>query len=243
MQKATDRYQKWVYWLDPATHRDALDGLLQDKRLVYSAKHQPCEALYGRREIVLVGPEVWDRRCQRQGTWYRASDKRGRYLVVTNQPLKDLDLCGTITLEPFSPPRLATDEDVLDMMADERTRDVLPEGWGQFSPWELQAIQVYMKQEGFERSIQEIFFYYSANHLNFVFPRFFLEDRRNGLEPYSIQKTPLVCSACVELFGLLGESHPVKHVVPCPGLKYVKADPGMYLRVDTCRECPPAGCP
>ena len=235
MQKDSDRYRKWVYWLDPASRKDALDEISQNKKIVHRAKHQACEALYSRREIVLAGPEVWDRRCQRQGTWYRASEKKGLYLVVSNEPLRDFDLCGLITMEPFEPPRLAADEDVLDMMTDERAQDVLPEGWGLFSPWELQAILAYLNQEGINRSVQEIFFYYSANHLNFVFPRFFLEDSRNGPVPYSIQKTPLVCSACAELFGLLGESHPVKYVVPCPGLKYVSVDSGTYFRVDASR--------
>ncbi|MEW6443815.1 MAG: hypothetical protein AB1640_22965 [bacterium] len=235
MQEAAERYGKWVYWLDPAAQRGLIDELLRDKRRVHLARHQPCEALYGRREIVAVAPEVWDKQCLRQGSWYRASPRKGSFLVAANRPLEGLDLdpWGTIRLEAFSPARLASDEDVIGMLEDERAAQVLPEGWGLFTPWEIRALEIYSRQERTGRTLEELFCYYSANHLNFVFARFSTPCDGRGPAPYSIQKTPLVCSACVELFGILGEAFRVKYVAPCPGLKYVKPAPGEYFRVDS----------
>ncbi len=119
----------------------------------------------------------------------------------------------------------------MSIMTDPRVPEVLPAGWGEFSPWETQAIGRFLEEQGKERSLQEVFFYYTANHVNFIFPSFFASNRDHPVIPYSIQETALVCSACVELFGILGESCPVKYLAPCPGLKYVKPPEGAYLRV------------
>ena len=224
-------YRKHIYWLDPERHVDALEELRQDKKRVYRAKHQPCQALYPRREIALVEPGVWDLQCRRQGSWYRSSHRRGQSLLVTNRPLKEYTLWGVVTLEPFDPPSSARDEDVVEMLSQGCVSEILPEGWGLFSTWEVQAIHTHLAGEGIERSLQEVFAYYTANHLNFVSPRFFLPNGRGPVIPYPIQKPALVCSACVELFGILGEAYPDKYLAPCPGLKYVKPAPTEYLRV------------
>jgi hypothetical protein len=226
-------FRKHIYWLDPARHGDALAEFRKDKKRVYKAKHTPCQALYPRREVALVEPGVWDLQCGRQGSWYRSSHRRGQSLVVTNQPLPEFEPWGYVTLEAFEPPRLATDQDVIEILSDARVPEILPQGWGLFSPWEVQSVNAYLASEGIDRSLQEIFSYYTANHLNLVFPRLFVEGDRGLPVPYSIQKTSLVCSACVEIFGILGEEFPVKYLALCPGLKYVKPAPSEYLRV-TC---------
>ncbi len=222
---------KHIYWLDPIAHGDALAELRKDRKRLYRAKHAPCQALYPRREVALVEPGIWDLQCRRQGSWYRASHRQGQFLVVTNRALTDFEPWGHVSLEDFQPPRLATDEDVVEILSDARVPEVLPEGWGDFSPWEVQAVNAYLTAEGIDRSLQEVFCYYTANHLNFVFPRLFVREEEGQVIPYSIQRTAQVCSACVQIFGILGEQFPVKYLAPCPGLKYVKTTPSQYLRV------------
>ena len=224
-------FKKHIYWLDPVEHGDALAEFRKDKKRVYKAKHTPCQSLYPRREIALVEPGIWDLQCGRQGSWYRASKRQGQSLVVTNQPLSEFIPWGHVTLETFQPPRIATDEDVVEILRDVRVPEILPEGWGFFSPWEVQSVNAYLAAEGVDRSLQEIFSYYTANHLNFVFPRLFLQEDHGPVIPYSIQRTSLVCSTCVEIFGILGEEYPVKYLSLCPGLKYVKPAPSQYLCV------------
>ena len=224
-------YRKFIHWLDPEAHGQAIGELQRDKKRVHRARHQPCEALYARRERVLVAPEVWDRRCLRQGSWYRASDRRGQYLLVGNAPEDGFPLWGTVTLEPFEPPRLATDGDVVRMLEEAPLAEALPEGWGLFTAWEAQAVRTYLHAAEQDRSLQAVFAYYTANHVNFIRPAFHVAEPGRPVIPYSIQGTTLVCSACVEVFGILGSAYPVKYLAPCPGLKYVRHAPGEYLRV------------
>ncbi len=225
-------FRKHFYWLDPLEQDDAIAELKKDKKRVYKAKHQACEGLYPRREMVLVKPKVWDGRCGRQGSWYRASKRKGQYLLVSNNPLNEFDLGGTISLEEFHPPLLASDEEVVAMTSDPKSLEIIPDGWGEFSPWEVSAIRKYLEDEGRQLSLEQIFLYYTANHINFHHPRLYVQDNGCHIIPYSIQETTLVCSACIELFGILGEAFPRKYLAPCPGLKYVKAPKGIYLRVD-----------
>ena len=224
-------FEKHIYWFDPDEHSGALDEFRKDRKRVYKAKHTPCQALYPRREVALVEPGIWDLQCSRQGSWYRSSHRNGQSLVVANQPLTEFTPWGHVTLETFEPPRIATDEDVIEILRDDRAPEILPEGWGTFSPWEIQSVNAYLASQGVDRSLQEVFGYYTANHLNFVSPRFFLQEGNGPVIPYSIQKTALVCSACVEIFGILGEEYPVKYLTLCPGLKYVKPAASQYLRV------------
>lgn len=229
--KEGSSYRKYTYWLDPAVHGDFIEELGKNRKQAFSAKQHPCEALYPRRNMVLVAPRIWDLRCSRQGSWYRASSRKGHFLLVSNSLIETMDPCGCITLEAFEPPQTATDSHVMEIMTDPRVPEVLPLGWGEFSPWERQAVSQYLKGNGVDRSLQEIFCYYTANHLNFIFPRFFVSDNQHPVIPYSIQQTSLVCSACVELFGILGDAYAVKYLVPCPGLKYVKTSQGQCLRL------------
>jgi hypothetical protein len=230
--KTDSAYRKFIYWLAPGRSGETIGELLKSKKRIHNAKHHPCEALYPRRDLALVGPGTWDLRCRRQGSWYRASQRSGWSLLVSNTPLDDLPLWGTLTLEAFEPPRTATDRDVMEMISDPRTPELLPLEWGIFSPWERQAIHEFLLQEDMDRSLQEVFCYYTANHLNFVFPRFFVSREGHAVVPYSIHKTAMVCSACVELFGVLGDAYPLKYLVPCPGLKYLTPPAGHWIRVE-----------
>jgi hypothetical protein len=226
-------YIRHLYWLDPAQHAAVIEELRRDRGRVYRVRQQPCEALYPRRELALVEPGAWDLRCRRQGSWYRASARNGHFLLVSSTARNELPLLGIITLEPFTPPRLARDPDVVEMLSDPRLPDILPAGWGEFSPWEAEAIRRYLSDQGIERSLQEVFGYYTVNHLNFLFPRFFVESREHGIVPYSVQETALVCSACVELFGIVGTGFELKYLTACPGLKHLSPAPGEKIRLLT----------
>ena len=229
--KTGSPFVKYLYWLDPARQGEAIEELRRDRRGVYRVRQQPCEALYPRRDLVLVEPRAWDLRCRRQGSWYRASPRSGHFLLVTGSPSPRFPLWGSVSLEEFRPPRVAADADVLELLSDPCLPEVAPPGWGDFSPWEEEALREFLREQGVEMSLQKVFCYYTANHLNFVRPRFFVESGGNPVVPYSIQDRALVCSACVELFGILGGEFGLKYLAPCPGLKYVEPAAGEFLRL------------
>ncbi len=229
--KTTTPYKKYIYWLDPSIHSEAIAEFNNDKKRIHKAKNFPCEALYQRRETVLVKPETWNLRCNRQGSWYRASHRKGQYLLTSNSLLDGFNHIGTVTLAAFSPPQTATATDVLEMISQPAAREIVPEGWGLFTTWEPAAIQALLLKEGKTLSLQEVYSYYTANHLNFITPKFFLTEKDNPIIPYSINGTALVCSACVEIFGILGTAYPKMYLAPCPGLKYIKFQKGEYICV------------
>jgi hypothetical protein len=65
-------------------------------------------------------------------------------------------------------------------------------------------------------SFADLFAWHCANHANFIEPIYYLETDQ-GPAPYSIARTKFVCSACLELFNIIGADWKRKLVVPCPG--------------------------
>ena len=78
----------------------------------------------------------------------------------------------------------------------------------------------------------KIFMSHSANHANFLDPKFFVQ--LNGAPaPYSIADSLRVCSSCLELFNILGGQWPVKYVIPCIGaVQFAHLPLNRYLRVE-----------
>ena len=226
-----DTYHKLVYWLDEHPLADYTKALKAQERKVHKAKNQPCEALYPRREVVTVAPDVWSRRCLRQGSWYRNSPFRGQYLLVSSNPVEGILPWARVSIREFQPLRLADVSHVIDLLTDPVLCEQIPPGWGLFTEWEVQAIEHYLQSQKISMSIQELFCYYTANHVNFLSPRLFLEED-GMIIPYSIQAPDIVCSACVELFGVIGKGFRKKYVAPCPGLKYVELPQGSYFCVE-----------
>lgn len=80
---------------------------------------------------------------------------------------------------------------------------------------------------------EKILLSHSANHANFIDPRFF-KDVRGRKTPYSIATSAYVCSSCLEFFNILGGQWPVKYVVPCMGaVQFAKLPPNDYFKVVT----------
>ncbi|MFH1351080.1 MAG: hypothetical protein ABII26_09075 [Pseudomonadota bacterium] len=73
---------------------------------------------------------------------------------------------------------------------------------------------------------------HTANHANFIKPRFFIREDRDII-PYSIDRSAYLCSCCLELFQIIGERYPKKLVAPCPGATlFARLEPDRYLLVE-----------
>ena len=81
-------YIKHIYWLTKEAEARLHDELEVRGVRIGSAKGVVCTPLDAINKISSVAPEVWGDTCARQGSWYRASDKNGLYLVISSFELE-----------------------------------------------------------------------------------------------------------------------------------------------------------
>jgi hypothetical protein len=235
-------YLKYTYFVDD-------DGLAEFKRwakkqsiTLVKAKNKPCEVLHHRVRAGFVSPKVWNRDCRRQGSWYRESSQAGRHLIVSQVPLEEMDEGTSLTVSDFTPPVLPTSEELQELVSSSAYQERKPNEWEQCT--QEDKLKFSMGREAIKEtlgvvphceneSFDDVFVSHCANHSNFLYPRFYVEE--NGhICPYSIGDTFHICSACVEFFNLAGRERAVKYVVPCPGAVTAAALPiNCYIRVKT----------
>jgi hypothetical protein len=212
-------YIKHVYWLTSEEEARLREKMDRSNIHLRSAKGVVCTPLDEINKISSVSPEVWSENCPRQGSWYRASEKNGLYLIVSSFELEDLrdKRVAKITKSDFSPPRFADLEEKREMISDQDFIRKIPPEWGNISEAEKRIYLRWAKRLG--SHVEEydfLFLSHTANHANFIKPRFFLRESETII-PYSIDRSAHLCSCCLELFQILGEEYPKKLVVPCPG--------------------------
>jgi len=80
--KKAESYEKHVYWLTPEEEARLREDLARRDIRLKSAKGIVCTPMDVLNRITSVAPGVWNETCNRQGSWYRASDRNGLYLVI-----------------------------------------------------------------------------------------------------------------------------------------------------------------
>ena len=233
--KPDDVFIKHVYWLtkdEEAQLREELVG--QDMEMV-SVKGVVCRPLDGVDEISSVAPEVWNQTCSRQGSWYRASDKNGLYLVISSFELVGYEdkKAATITESDFDPPKLASSEEKMAMIHEPQFARQVPPRWKEAKDTEKKVFLRWARRLGSEaKDFEDLHMSHTANHANFIRPRFFVKEK-GDIIPYSIDRTAHLCSCCLELFQVLGTQHEKKLVAPCPGATiFGRRKPNRYLLVE-----------
>lgn len=227
--------KRHTYWLAEAELRELERRLATRRPRLTPIRGVPCKGLNDVADASFVAPEVWDQVCRRQGSWYRGSPKAGLFLVVADEPVDGLEERLETTVEPcdFSPPRLAGERDALEMAGSDAFARRVPEGWARVAEREAGYWRRLLANVGAEGGLDRRLVIHSANHANFIEPRFRV-DSGGAAAPYSIARTADVCSACVELFNILGDEFPVKYVMPCPGfVRYAGGEADRYLLVRT----------
>lgn len=228
-------YLKHIYWLTREETARLRESLESRGIKVRSAKGVVCTPLDEINRISVVAPEIWDETCARQGSWYRASDKSGLYLVISSFELNDLSGKKAATIRPvaFQPPRLADAEEKLEMTRDPEFTEKIPAGWSEIGDFEKRLYLRWAERLGSQvEDFDVLSLTQTANHANFIKPRFYVvEDGK--VVPYSIDRSAHLCSCCLELFQVLGEEHPRKLVAPCPGATiFARLKPDEYLLVE-----------
>jgi hypothetical protein len=228
-------YQKFGYWLDQQTLEDVRDHFDQEGISLSEEPSIPCRGLRTSSEVGLILPSAWEGFCSRRTSWYGASGKAGKVLIVSNRPL---DISGAesrmmITESDFRPDRFPHAGEMNELVQSEAFRKRKPSRWEQVDPVEKDFYQRWFERYGIKVpfNFETILLCHSANHANFLDPRFFVihEDRK---VPYSIADSLHTCSSCLEFFNILGEQWPLKYVVPCLGaVRFAHLPKDRYLRV------------
>lgn len=201
---------------------------------IQSGKRLVCPGLDEINSIVSVSPEVWSATCRRQGSWYRRSEKNAQYLIISSFELEGLEQSkqATITPSDFLLPRPATREEKHDMVEDEEFKSLIPAEWHVISDLEKRIWMRWARRSGSELDWDELFLTHTANHANFMKPRFFIESDGQAI-PYSIDRSANLCSCCLELFQVIGDQWAKKLVSPCAGaLIFPRLPRDRYLLVE-----------
>lgn len=233
--QAEPNYIKYVYWLTDGEEACLRKDMDNRKIKMKSARGVVCAPLRQRNKISSVAPGVWNDTCERQGSWYRASEKNGLYLVVSSYELTDYkeQMSATITRSVFDPPRLAGRGEKERMVNDPEFVNQIPSEWKKIDKKEKDAYLRWAKRFGSTADDYDfLYLSHTANHANFIKPRFFIEN--NGARiPYSLDRSAHICSCCLELFQVVGNQYPKKLVAPCPGAAiFARLKPDQYLMVE-----------
>jgi hypothetical protein len=148
-----------------------------------------------------------------------------------------------ITESDFRPPRLPSPDELAPLIKSQEFQNRKPPIWEKVDPLDKEFYQRWYERhrpdEPFD--FDKIFAHHSANHANFLDPKFFATP--NGITvPYSIADSIHVCSSCLEFFNILGSQWPVKYVVPCIGaVQFAHLPIDLYFEVNTLNKRDPQG--
>jgi len=213
-------YQKFCYWVDLHGLEKVRENIEKKGEELDDEARIPCRVLRLSREIGYIIPEAWDGFCKRRTSWYRRSDKAGKFLVVSNTSLDHSDIGNPIIIKTtnFKPETLPSYEEILQLIKSEKFQSLKPDVWEKVDPLDKEFYQRWFKRRRLKElfDFDKIFAHHSANHANFIDPEFLINT--DGIKaPYSIADSIHVCSSCIEFFNILGEQWSVKYVVPCIG--------------------------
>jgi len=225
--------KRFFYWLPEAAFLPFREKARKRRLRPMPISGVPCKTMHPLSDLSFVPPETWNQVCRRQGSWYRTSPRNGHILLVSPKPvsgcLEYLD--GMIEQASFQPETWVTPRDIQTLISDQSYLSRQPEEWLRITLREKRHWRNLLERVGDSRNLEDLIGIHSANHANFIRPVLFLRESK-GQVPHSIGKTADVCSACIELFNILGEGFGEKYVMPCPGyVAYARGEPDRFLKV------------
>ena len=233
-------YRKFCYWLGLKGLREVRESLEGKGLELADETRIPCRILRTSKEVGIVAPQAWHGICRRRTCWYWESEKASQYLVVSNMPLDHPEMGHPIiiTQSSFKPDRLPTLDEISPLLKSQEFQKKKPKAWEEVEPIEKDFYQTWYERhpENEPFDFDKIFMSHSANHANFLDPKFFA--KFNGvMAPYSIADSLRVCSCCLEFFNILGSQWKVKYVTPCIGaVMFARLPANQYFEVKFDRE-------
>jgi hypothetical protein len=232
-------YKKYVYWLN-AEQVSVLKKVLEEQKIkLKQAKGIVCTPMDRINKIAIVAPEIWNETCARQGSWYRTSEKNGLHLIISSFKLDEFEAqwAAVISESDFVLPQPAAQAEKDLLLADPGLQERMPDRWKQVGETEKRIYLRWGKRLGATiPDYHQLHMTHTANHANFINPRFFLETSEGHHALLHRQECPFMFLLCG---AVSGSGFPIqkKLVVPCPGaVIFARLKPDRYLLV----EKPPA---
>jgi len=236
MSNPNKDYQKIFFWVNQEDIERKLEEIKKTLKIdrIPTARERQCEALSPNIKIMHIPPEVWSKSCYRQGSWYRSSTYSKKHLIVSNFDLSFLisvkaGVIKKIKIDTY--PNLPK-EKWMQLLETDSFINRAPSEWFQLLDREIPVFNNFIDRNRMNVSIEELLKMHSANHANFLLSRgeTFLTCLYDGENiPSSLFPQEFTCSACLELFGVLGNQLQKKIIKKCPGLKYVTMNENEYF--------------
>jgi hypothetical protein len=227
----------FVYWM-AKSDLDSLKSVLPAGFKLKPAMLTPCETMKCHENVIYyASPAIWSRICVRQGSWYRSSEKNGRYMVVSGKELPgDFEAFFEVKLtqSDFVPASLPTQVELQELTESEEYISKKPGQWENKGIKDSVMFNILFTLTGFwgvGDNLKKYWLSQRANHANYLTHRFSTEI--DGKEvPYSVAENAGICSSCVEFFNVIDESSR-KLVRACPGaVTFGKAKRNIYYDVN-----------
>ncbi|NMC04694.1 MAG: hypothetical protein GYA24_05750 [Candidatus Lokiarchaeota archaeon] len=232
-------YFKQFTWIGE-DHLEATISVVKSQLNLQSlprARSRPCEALNPVFPGMHVPPAAWSDTCSRQASWFRTSRMRTWHLVVTNAPVSIPGACLSGTIKRIFIERLPVVQrpDYRRLLDEPEFKRAAPAEWFHLLEREIPVFKAFLERKGACMDLDAFLEMHSANHAQFLVPRgkvLSTVEHEGERIPCSLFPSTFICSACMELFGVIGSHLKKKAVMNCPGLKHVSLGPGELFLVE-----------
>ena len=219
------QYKKHIYWVPSGEFVKFKNDLKLTEFKLEPVKKTSCQTLNAINKIVsYASPEVFNGLCNRQGSWYRESNKAGNYLVVSEEKLPekyDQYLDAYIIGSDFLPRSLPSQSDIKKLVDSEEYQHQRPDDWEKKTFKDGIIYKIFFTLTGFwgfGDNLKKHWNNHRANHANFLTHQYTTDIDGESI-PYSVTSNDGVCSSCVEFFNVIDQDSR-KLVCACPGSVY-----------------------
>jgi hypothetical protein len=239
---ATEPTNRFLYWFEAKDFQAARASLEIDGYGFSATILTPCQVLRSRqKKLIYAPPSVWNRICSRQGSWYRASDKNGKTMIMSDHRLSstyDQFLNAQMSTSDFIPEQLPTGAELEEVANAEEYLATKPEAWEQTGVVDAIMFKALFSVTGFwgkGDNLKKHWIGHRANHANFITRKFTTRIDAEDV-PYSVTGNERICSSCAEFFNVL-EPESRKMVRSCPGaITFGGSLRGVYYDINPTRE-------
>lgn len=239
MSMESSSYIKYFYWIQHNDYKNVYNGIKDyfDGKDIPIAVLRQCESLSMARPVMIVPPGVWSENCYRQGSWFRDSDLKEEYLVVSDRELPILSFIFKGKIQKIIIENLVfpPSSQYKHLLESSEFKSKTPKEWFNLLEREKPIFKAFLERNMIKMSLNDLLVVHSINHANFLVhdENLAYNFEYNG-EPVRSSLFPqeLICSACMEIFGVIGRNLKRMIIKNCPGLKYIQMKKNEFLLVE-----------